>query len=57
MEELEVLNQYNIEYRHYYDSVAGQFNSFIEVNWSDLKELGNSVTLDQKPLFLTVDNR
>lgn len=57
LDELETLNFSNAQQRQYYDSIANQYNSFIKMNWSDLKELGNSVQLDQKPLFITVENR
>jgi hypothetical protein len=56
VDELESLNLYNTRQRHYYDSIASQFNIFIEANWADLKELGTSVQLEQKPLFITVEN-
>jgi len=57
LSDLESLNLYNAQQRQYYDSVASQYNSFIKLNWSDLKELGSSVQLEQKPLFITVENR
>ena len=56
VDELESLNVYNAQQRHYYDSIAGHFNTFIDANWADLKELGTSVQLEQKPLFITVEN-
>jgi len=57
VEQIESFDLFNAHYRQYYDSVAIEFNTFIKVNWSDLKELDSGVPLEQKPLFWTVNNR
>jgi hypothetical protein len=54
---LQSLNNSNALQRQYYDSIASRYNSFIRANWSELKEVGAGIQLEEKPLFITVGNR
>jgi hypothetical protein len=54
-EQLADYNASNAQYRRYYDSLAHQFNSFVELNSVDLS-LDSNLQLEQKPLFWSVSN-
>jgi hypothetical protein len=54
-DELASFNESNIYYRRYYDSLAYEFNSFLQVNSVDLS-LDSNLHLEKKPTFWSVSS-
>jgi len=43
--------------RAHYDSLASSFNTFVESNWHELKEIERNAHLERKPLFNNVASK
>jgi hypothetical protein len=54
-DELASFNESNVYYRRYYDSLAYEFNTFIQVNSVDLS-LDSNLQLEKKPMFWSVSS-
>jgi hypothetical protein len=53
--ELTTFDESNVQYRLLYDSIAREFNTFIQLNSTDLG-LDSNLQLEKKPLFQSVSN-
>jgi hypothetical protein len=54
-DQLASFNESNVYYRRYYDSLAYEFNTFIQVNSVDLS-LDSNLQLEKKPMFWSVSS-
>jgi hypothetical protein len=52
---LTVFDDSHVQYRLVYDSIAQEFNTFIQLNSTDLS-LDSNLQLEKKPLFQSVSN-
>lgn len=51
VDQITIADQRVAVYREEYDSIAKEFNSFLEENKANLKDIDRSCSLDKKPLF------
>ncbi len=54
IEKIKVTDQRVLNFRLTYDSIANEFNAFLEKNKGMLKEIDNSTSLEKRPIFNTV---
>lgn len=57
IEKIKVTDQRALNFRLAYDSIANEFNAFLEKNKGMLKEIDNSTSLEKRPMFNTASNK
>ena len=57
IEKIKVTDQRTLNFRLAYDSIANEFNAFLEKNKGILKDIDNSTSLEKRPVFNTISNK